>query len=223
MGLLDRIGLTRKITRPRLDTFLGLHATNVPVLDVGCGSGLYGRYFPNRTTLDIAARPGVGVDIVGDAHHLPQIPDASFDIILCTEVLEHLHTPDKAIAEFLRILRPGGTLLLTTRFIFPLHDVPGDYYRYTKYGLRHLLRAFIIEELQEETTTVETLAVLCQRIGFQCETLRARPFKFPWFLAARVLMLFSRVLTREFGDIRRRTPETHIMSAGYYVVARRRA
>lgn len=221
MGFSDRIGLTCKITRPRLDAFLRQHATDRAVLDVGCGSDLYGRYFPNRTTLDVAARPGVGVDIVGDAHHLPQIPDISFDVILCTEVLEHLHTPEKALAEFRRILRPGGMLLLTTRFIFPLHDIPGDYYRYTKYGLRYLLRDFAIEELQEETTTMEALAVLCQRIGFQCETLRARPFKLLWFLAARVLMLFSQILTKEFGDIRHRTPETHIMSAGYYVVARK--
>lgn len=219
MGFLDVIGLTHKITRPRLDAFLRRHATSQPVLDIGCGNDQYGRHFPNRTTLDIAARPGVGVDIVGDAHHLPQIPDASFDVILCTEVLEHLHTPEKALAEFRRILRPGGTLIITTRFIFPLHDVPGDYYRYTKYGLRHLLYDFTIEEFQEETTTVETLAVLCQRIGFQCETLWARPFKFFWFLAARILMFFPWILTKEFGDIRHTQPERNIMSSGYYVAA----
>lgn len=222
MGFLDRIGLTRKITRTRLDMFLRRHATVLSVLNIGCGSDQYGRYFPNRTTVDIVARPGARVDIIGDAHNLHQISDASFDVLLCTEVLEHLHTPDKAISEFWRILRPGGTLLLTTRFIFPLHDVPGDYYRYTKYGLRYLLRDFAIEELQEETTTVEALAVLYQRIGFQCETLRARPFKLFWFLAARILMLFSRILTREFGDIRHGQPETNIMSSGYYVAARKK-
>ena len=222
MGFADRIGLTRKITRPRLDTFLRRHAHDGKTLDIGCGNDQYERYFPHRTTVDVVARPGVKVDIIGDAHDLHQISDASFDVILCTEVMEHLHTPALAIAEFHRILRPGGLLLLTTRFIFPLHDVPGDYYRYTKYGLRHLLRAFVIEELREETTTVETLAVLCQRIGFQCDTLGLRPLKFFWFLKARMLMFFSWILTREFGDIQHRSLEKNILSSGYYVAARKR-
>ncbi len=222
MGVLDATGLTRKITRTRLDAFLKRHAHHGKTLDIGCGNDQYGHYFPNRTTFDIQVRPGVTVDIVGDAHHLPMISDASFDVILCTEVLEHLHTPVLAIAEFHRILRPGGLLLLTTRFIFPLHDVPGDYYRYTKYGLRHLLRAFEIEELMDEATTMETLGVLYQRIGFQCETLGWKPLKIFWFLKAKLLMLFSRILTREFGDIRHRTSEKNILSSGYYVAARKR-
>lgn len=222
MGFLDAIGLTRKITRPRLEAFLRKYGSAEKTLDVGCGSALYGELFPNRVTLDIEARPGVQVDIVGDAHDLRQIADASFDVVLCTEVLEHLHTPAKAIAEFHRVLRPGGLLLLTTRFIFPLHDAPGDYFRYTKYGLRHLLKDWEIVELMDEANTIETLAVLCQRIGFQCETLGFRPFKVFWFLKARILMLFGWILTREFGDIRHRQEEKSILSSGYYVAAKKR-
>lgn len=222
MGFLDATGLTRKITRTRLDAFLARHRSDKKTLEIGCGSDRYGHYFPNRTTLDIVARSGVKVDIVGDAHHLPMIPDASFDVVLCTEVLEHLHTPALALAEFHRILKPGGKLILTTRFIFPLHDVPGDYYRYTKYGLRHLLRDFEIVELREEANTIETLAVLYQRIGFQCDTLGLRPLKFFWFLKAKMLMLFAWILTREFGDIRHQREEKNILSSGYYVAARKK-
>ena len=125
MRMLDAIGLTRKITRPRLRAFLQQYANEGRVLDVGCGAASYRDLFPQTTTLDIAARDGVKVDIIADAHDLSQIPDASFDIVLCTEVLEHLHTPERAIAEFRRVLKPQGLLLLSTRFIFPLHDVPG--------------------------------------------------------------------------------------------------
>lgn len=222
MGLLDWMGFTRKITRARLGAFLRRHASDARTLDVGCGSAVYGDVFPNRVTLDVAPRPGVKVDIVADAHDLSRIPAASFDIVLCTEVLEHLHTPERAIAEFRRVLCPGGLLLLSTRFIFPLHDVPGDYYRYTKYGLRHLLRDFEILELEEEANTIETLAVLFQRIGFQCQTLGFRPLKFLWFLKALLIRtLFSRILTREFGDIGGKTPEHNILCSGYYVAARK--
>ncbi|OGJ56337.1 hypothetical protein A3D88_01610 [Candidatus Peribacteria bacterium RIFCSPHIGHO2_02_FULL_52_16] len=221
MGLFDAIGLTKKITRPRLEAFLKKYRSTGKTLDVGCGSALYGNFFPNRTTLDIEVRPGVQVDIVGDAHDLKQIADAVYENILCTEVLEHLHTPAKAIAEFHRVLKPGGMLILTTRFIFPLHDAPGDYFRYTKYGLRHLMKDFDIIELKEEANTIETLAVLYQRIGFQCDTLGFRPLKFFWFLKARILMLFAWTLTKEFGDIRHKQQEKNILSSGYYVAARK--
>jgi len=221
VGILDTIGLTRKITRPRLKAFLQRHASGGRVLDVGCGAAGYRDLFPQLTTLDIAPREGTKVDIIADAHDLSQIPDSSFDIVLCTEVLEHLHTPSKAIAEFRRVLKPGGRLLLSTRFIFPLHDVPGDYYRFTKYGLRHLLKDFEILELTEEASTVETLAVLEQRIGFQCETLGFRPFKLFWFLLAAITRWCGWLLSREYGDIRHQKPEKNILTSGYYVAAKK--
>ena len=221
MGLLDAIGLTRKITRPRIRAFLEKYKSAGETLDIGCGNDLYGEFFPHVTTLDIEPREGVQVDVIGDAHDLHEFEDACFENVLCTEVLEHLHTPSKAIAEMRRVLKPGGMLILTTRFIFPLHDVPGDYYRYTKYGLRHLLKDFEIIELREEANTMETLAVLYQRIGFQCDTLWLRPFKIFWFLAALCARLFSWVITKEHGDIRHKTTETNILCSGYYVAARK--
>ncbi|MDD5041862.1 MAG: class I SAM-dependent methyltransferase [Candidatus Peribacteraceae bacterium] len=221
MGFLDVIGLTAKITRPRLRAFLKKYANTGRVLDVGCGAAGYRDLFPQTTTLDIAPREGTKVDIVADAHDLSQIPDASFDVVLCTEVLEHLHTPERAIAEFRRVLKPQGLLLLSTRFIFPLHDVPGDYYRYTKYGLRHLLKDFEIIELAEEASTVETLAVLEQRIGFQCDTLGFRPFKLFWFLLAGLTRWCGWLITREYGDIRKQVPEKNILTSGYYVAAKK--
>ncbi len=222
MPILDYLGLTRKITRPRIEAFLKKYKSDKKTLDIGCGTALYGGLFPNRTTLDIAERPGVPVDIIGDAHDLKMIKDSEYEVILCTEVLEHLHTPAKAIAEFHRVLQTGGLLLLTTRFIFPLHDTPGDYYRYTKFGLQHLLKDFEILELKEEATTMETLAVLYQRIGFQTDTLSFRPFKLIWFIKAQLLRLFSWVLTKEYGDIRHSKVENNILTSGYYVAARKK-
>lgn len=221
MGVLDTIGLTRKITRPRLRAFLQRYASQGLTLDIGCGTSEYADLFPQSTTLEIAPREGVRVDIVADAHDLSVIADASYDVVLCTEVLEHLHTPAQAIFEMHRVLKPGGMLLLSTRFIFPIHDAPGDYYRYTKYGLRHLLKAFTIVELIEEADTIETLAVLYQRIGFQCDTLWLRPFKLLWFLKAAVVRWFSFLITKEYGDIRHKEPEYAILASGYYVAARK--
>ena len=125
----------RKFTRVSLEKFLAPHATEGQVLDIGSGGSSYGKYFPNRLTVDID--PARKPEIVADAHELP-FPDGKFAVILCTEVLEHLSNPPKAIAEMRRVLKPGGKLILTTRFMYPLHDIPHDYFRYTRYGLEHL-------------------------------------------------------------------------------------
>jgi SAM-dependent methyltransferase len=176
MPLSKKIGapLSAKLTRITLDRFIQRHASNQRTLDIGAQNGPYAALFPRRVALDV--QRGVGVQIIGDAQLLG-IRDASFDVVLCTEVLEHLPEPQRAIDEMFRVLTPGGQLLLTTRFLFPIHDAPHDYFRFTKYGLRHLLRRFEIVTLEEETDAVGTIAVLLQRLGMQAETLHRTSFR----------------------------------------------
>jgi SAM-dependent methyltransferase len=216
----SRIGraLSGKLTRVTLDRFIAAHASSGRTLDIGAQNSPYAALFPNRIALDI--KPGRGVAVIGDAQALG-IGSETFDAIVCTEVLEHLPEPRRAIDEMFRILRPGGSLLLTTRFLFPIHDAPHDYFRYTKYGLRHLLRQFEIVELEEETDAVGTLAVLTQRLGMQAETLRWTPLRAAWLVAAQIMRPFSFVITREYGDSRRLTPERGIMTSGYHVFCRK--
>ena len=213
-----RRALSAKLTRVTLDRFIAAHASRGLTLDLGAQTGPYAAHFPRRVALDL--RPGPGVDVVGDALALG-IASASVDVVLCTEMLEHVTEPQRAIDEMYRVLKPGGMLLLTTRFLFPIHDAPHDYFRFTKYGLRHLLRGFDILELHEETTPVGTLGVLIQRLGMQAETLGCAPLRAGWLLAARAVRPFSSVITREYGDSRRQTPETGIMTSGYHVACRK--
>jgi SAM-dependent methyltransferase len=210
--------LSGKLTRVTLDRFIAAHASSGRTLDIGAQNSPYAALFPNRIALDI--KPGRGVAVIGDAQALG-IGSETFDAIVCTEVLEHLPEPRRAIDEMFRVLRPGGSLLLTTRFLFPIHDAPHDYFRYTKYGLRHLLRQFEIVELEEETDAVGTLAVLTQRLGMQAETLRWTPLRAAWLVAAQIMRPFSFVITREYGDSRRLTPERGIMTSGYHVFCRK--
>jgi SAM-dependent methyltransferase len=122
-GLLGRLSrpLTTKITRVYLERFLQAHATPKRTLDLGASIGPYAAYFPNRSGVDLEKAPGV--EVVADAHAL-SFRGGSFDVVLATEVLEHLQEPQKAADEMLRVLRPGGTLLLTTRFLFPARRAP---------------------------------------------------------------------------------------------------
>ena len=210
--------LSRKLTRVSLDRFIASHATARRTLDIGAQNGPYAAHFPHRVALDI--RRGIGVQIIGDTQALG-IADATFDVVLCTEVLEHLPEPQQAVDEMFRVLKPGGQLLLTTRFLFPIHDAPHDYFRYTKYGLRHLLRRFEILELHEETDAVGTLAVLVQRLGMQAQTLGWRPLRAIWLLAAQAVRPLSFLITEEYGDSRRTTPERGIMTSGYHVACQK--
>ncbi len=206
--------MIKKITRNNLEKFLEKYATEKRTLDVGSGGSKYGQFFPNRITVDIdkSRQP----DIIADAHSLP-FKDGEFEIILCTEVLEHVKNPFKVEEELWRVLKPGGMLLLSTRFIYPIHDAPSDFWRFTKYGLRLVFERWEIIELKEETGTIPTLAVLLQRIGFQTRLRVNKLTKFLVFLCAWFLNKMNRVILKEYGDIKKNTIENNIMSSGYYL------
>lgn len=92
--------------------------------------------------LELSTRP----DIFGDVTQLP-LPAASADVVLCTEVLEHLRHPAACVAEIERLLKPGGIALVSAPFIFPIHADPYDFQRFTADGLRQLFGAFASLEI----------------------------------------------------------------------------
>jgi len=77
-------------------------------------------------------------DVYGDACSLP-VKDNAVDAVLLLEVLEHVPDEHKALKETVRILKPSGKLYLSVPFLYPLHDAPADYRRFTIHGLRNLL------------------------------------------------------------------------------------
>lgn len=214
--LVTLLGMFKKITRKQLEGFLARHASSERVLDIGSGGSSYGRFFPNRYSVDIESsrKP----DQIADAHSLP-FKDGEFSTVLCTEVLEHLHSPRVAIAEMRRVLRPGGKLILTTRFVYPIHDAPGDYWRFTHYGLRELFKQWRIAELVPETTDAETIGVLVQRLGFQTRLKYNTLSKLLTFILAAIMPIGNKLISTRFGDIKKEHVEDHILASGYYLVA----
>ena len=111
--------------------------------DLGCGFGPYRSYFRQATYIGLdfpAASPAEAgaAEVYGDLLALP-FRDASLDAVLCTQVLEHVPDPGRAMGEIARVLKPGGRLLLSGPFFYPLHDEPRDYYRYSPHGFEALL------------------------------------------------------------------------------------
>jgi SAM-dependent methyltransferase len=111
------------------------------VMDVGAKDARYRRHVRASEYLTLDVRTDVGADIVGDLHDAPRA-DASLDIVIATEVLEHCYDPARAVGEIHRMLRRGGVCVLSTRFIHPYHPDPKDYFRFSRDGLEHLFRDF---------------------------------------------------------------------------------
>lgn len=114
------------------------------LLDVGCGSKPYSVLFSAASDyvgLEVDTpenRTAKRADYFYDGETFP-FDDASFDGVICNQVLEHVFNPDLFLKEILRVLKPGGEFLLTVPFVWDEHEQPWDYARYSSFGLRNLL------------------------------------------------------------------------------------
>lgn len=113
------------------------------ILDVGCAEGLPRKFLPPDATyigLDYYSTAtgwyGTQPDLYGDAQSLP-IADDGVDHALLLDVLEHLPNPDGCLSELHRVIKPGGSLTIQVPFLYPLHDAPLDFHRWTRFGLRN--------------------------------------------------------------------------------------
>jgi len=88
-------------------------------------------------------------DVFADAHYIP-LRSESVDNVLLLDVLEHLVDPDKCLKEIFRVLKPGGTLTIQVPFLYPIHDAPRDFLRWTRYGLLNASQRHGFEVLEEE-------------------------------------------------------------------------
>jgi SAM-dependent methyltransferase len=111
----------------------------VRILDVGCGVKPYFPFFEGVASeyigVDVVENPAA--ELLGSVEALP-VEDASFDVVLCTQVLEHCDDPAQAVRELRRVTKPGGRVLASTHGVQVYHPSPVDYWRWTHEGLRRL-------------------------------------------------------------------------------------
>lgn len=137
------------------------------VLDVGCAEGRPRRYLPASVTyigLDHFSTAtdwyGTRPDIFGDAQDLPFL-DSTINHALFLDVIEHLPEPERSLSELNRVLKPGGSLTLQVPFLYPLHDEPLDFHRWTRHGLRRAAErhGFVISDERAIGHPLETAAL----------------------------------------------------------------
>lgn len=163
------------------------------VLDVGAGSAPYRSLFDgcDYKTQDFAQlkpdqlRYGAYalIDLVSEADAIP-VPDASFEVILCTEVLEHVPEPIKVVREFGRILAPGGRLILTAPLGSGIHQEPYHYYGgYTPFWYHRFLTEAGFQSIEITANAGSLRHVAQETIRFVQMT---RPFGLaaPWYVHA---------------------------------------
>ena len=110
------------------------------VLDVGAGATPYRPLFAAAAAEYVAVdAEAARADRYGEAERLP-VADASYDVVLCTQVLEHTANPAQAVRELRRAVAPAGRVLVSTHGVQVYHPAPVDLWRWTHEGLERLFR-----------------------------------------------------------------------------------
>lgn len=153
------------------------------IVDVGCADRRAFRYLSAGCTYIGVDYPGTAVglyhtrpDVFADAKRLP-FDDRSVDGIILKDVLEHIEGPHVALRECARVTRPGGALVLWMPFMYPVHDVPHDYQRFTEHGLSAYLAeaGFDVASASRVLKPIGTAGLLvCLALADSCEQIVTR-------------------------------------------------
>ena len=187
-------------------------------VDLGCGAKPYEPVIPgNYIGLDLTSAHG-HPDALAWAEATP-LADRCADAVLSTQQLEHVADPDLVVAEAARLLKPGGTLLLSTHGVWPYHPDPHDRWRWTEEGLRELVgrNGLTVERVHHQGELFTTALLL---LSYPLGGLRR---KGPWALRALAALglVVVNSLCAPLDRLLERAGRRHYASPSYLVVASR--
>lgn len=196
------------------------------VLDVGCGdrwaesilppsSRYVGLDYPPTVSKGYAGKP----DVFGDGQHLP-FAHSSFDSVVLMDVMEHLPIPEMAMTEAWRVLKPGGIIIMQVPYLYPLHDEPHDFQRWTVHGLNALFEShqFKIRQMTRHGHPLETAAALFA-IALANSALDAIKIKHPSILLTPLIVAAIPLINLSGWAMAKIFPSSSIMPMAYCVVA----
>jgi SAM-dependent methyltransferase len=172
------------VRRPLVDWLQAQNVEGAQVLDVGCGDRPYAELFPGAVGFDVPGNPRA--DLHGSIDAIP-VEDASFDVVLCLQVLEHVPDPAAAVRELRRVVRRGGRVLLSTHGIYPFHPNPDDLWRWTHQGLERLFLTnaeWASVTVRPGAGTVSTVAMqVAHVLDLACKRAHVRALAVPFVVA----------------------------------------
>lgn len=213
------------------------HYAGGRLLDVGCGIKPYRELLAAETHIGIdwpqTVHQNTQVDAFADAANIP-FRSGVFQTVICTEVLEHLRTPQQTLSEIARVCSPQAHLILTVPFNFRIHEPPHDYFRYTPFALRYLLEqaGFEIIDITPRGGTLSVwLDILFRAVGtpvnrlLKAVQLRGRGLRIaqhvlliaPQWFCVRVIELIQRVAP----NVAQQLDRSEHYTLGYVVIARK--
>jgi SAM-dependent methyltransferase len=212
------IRLSKIISRKGIYPFLNIEfkkiSSSKKVLTIGAGGevNLLLNQYSKKNSFDLVSfdiEKKMMPDIMGDICTF-DFKEEKYDYVVIVEVLEHLHSPHLAISNIKSILNKGGKIILTVPFIFPIHERPYDYYRFTKYGLEFLFKGFTNLKIKERNSWLEAINVLFVRLVMD-RNLISR-FLAPFFIILAYINLpFIWILSKVI--------RTDFITTGYLVTA----
>jgi SAM-dependent methyltransferase len=215
-----------RASRILADLVGGFYATAIPrwvsgdLVDLGCGKapllGAYRNYCSSILLADWAnsTHDNPLLDLTIDLNKALTLLDSdSFDVVVLSDVLEHIAEPSDLMAEIWRILKPGGRLLMNVPFTYWIHEAPHDYYRFTRYALERfaLQSGLEVVELAALGGWIEVMADLWSKL-----LARARL----WFVVAAVHRIVIAFHQTTLGS-RLAARGGEVLPIGYGMVARK--
>jgi len=204
----ERVG---KLARGRL---LDIGSADSWAKQIACDCEYLSLDYP-ATARSYGSRP----DVFGDACELPFV-DASIDTVLLLEVLEHVADARPVLAEIARVLKPDGLLLISVPFLYPLHDAPHDYRRFTEIGLRAEIDRSglrcdrVVAHNQGFEAVALIAAIACAEVVL--DSLRRNRWR---LLFAPLLLLAVPIVNIGGWLLARIAGGSHLIAAGHFIVA----
>lgn len=199
------------------------------VLDVGCAGGRLRRCLGPDTRYIGLDFPGTALglydtrpDVFGDARELP-IATASVDAVVLKDVLEHVPEPQHALEECARVLRDNGHFVVWMPFMYPVHDAPYDFQRFTRHGLETYLdqAGLDVVALEGQLKPVETAALLgCLAMGDAAQGILDGH---RWLIPVLPVLAVAIVVVNLLGKLASLLPAGTFMPAFYRILAKRRS
>lgn len=216
-------------TPPLLNALENIDA-NAVVLDIGCFNKWAAAHLPHTCYYigldyyETATKWYASVpDVFGDAAKLP-LADGAIDTVLLIDVLEHLTNCDQVMSEIRRVLASDGKLILKVPFLYPLHDEPRDFGRFTIHGLRKLAEnhGFEITFSKPIGHPVETAALLGNLAlsKIMIDWMKTRSPAALFVALAPVIFLANNMFARLIGII---SSEDHYMPFSYQLTLHKSA